>query len=77
MTVKSKCVHCGSEVGEWTQDCPKCGKPVANMDAPSVSDFRSKMSKTTNHGKKSPLPLILGVAAVVIIAAVVYFVKYN
>jgi uncharacterized membrane protein YvbJ len=75
MASKSKCVHCGTEVGEWTQDCPKCGRPVANPDAPIVTDMSSRFKTGDNYAKKSTLPYILGIAVIIIIVAIIYFIK--
>ncbi|MBN2038952.1 MAG: hypothetical protein JW864_02855 [Spirochaetes bacterium] len=75
MTVKSKCVHCGAEVSEWTQDCPKCGRPVANRDAPMVSDLGSKFKNGGSYAKKSKAPLMIGIAAIVVIAVVIYLMN--
>ncbi len=79
MTVKVTCVHCGAEVKEWTVDCPKCGRPVANKDAPLVSDYESRWKKSAQqkHNKNSPLPYIIGGAIVLAIAVaiVVFLIK--
>jgi len=75
MTVKSKCVHCGAEVSEWTQACPKCGRPVANLDAPMVSDLKSKFKSGGGHAKKSKVPYILGIAVIVVIAVIIYLMQ--
>ena len=75
MTVKSKCVHCGAEVGEWTQDCPKCGKPVANKDAPEVSDMKSRFKSNGSYAKKNTTPYVLGIIAIVVIGLILYLMK--
>jgi uncharacterized membrane protein YvbJ len=77
MTAKSKCVHCGAEVGEWTQDCPKCGRPVANPDAPVVSDLKSKFKPGAKYAKKNTIPYVLGIAIIIIIAVIIYLVKFR
>jgi uncharacterized membrane protein YvbJ len=75
MAAKSKCVHCGEAVGEWTRDCPKCGKPVANPDAPVLDDIRSGWSTTGEYRKKSAVPYIAIVALVAVIGVVVYYLR--
>lgn len=72
MSVQVKCVHCGALVNEFAAECPKCGKPVANRDAPTkVTESPWKMKKT-DHGKKSPvIPVVI--IALVVIAAVLFF----
>lgn len=75
MVAKSKCVHCGTEVSEWTQDCPKCGRPVANRDAPMVSDMKSKFKNGSSYAKRSKAPYLLGIAAIVVIAVIIYLMK--
>jgi uncharacterized membrane protein YvbJ len=77
MAAKSKCVHCGAEVGEWTRECPQCGKPVANPDAPVVSDLRSGWKTSGQHAKKSKMPYILGIIAVIIIVIIIYILRYR
>ena len=74
MTIKVKCVHCGTMVHEFTATCPKCGKPVANKDAPVNVTPPPWQKKHANYGKQAPvIPLMIG--AVLIIAAIaVYFI---
>ncbi len=72
MPSKSKCVHCGEAVYEWTQDCPKCGRPVANPDAPVVSDLKSRFKKTDKHRKKNMMPYIIGLVIIIIIFIIYY-----
>jgi uncharacterized membrane protein YvbJ len=72
MASNSKCVHCGEVVYEWTQDCPKCGRPVANRDAPVVSDLKSRFKKPGQHRKKSMLPYLLAVVIIVIVFIIYY-----
>lgn len=73
MTAKAKCVHCGEPVNEWTHECPKCGRPVANLDAPIVKPLGAM--KAGSHGKKSILPYVIVVLAIIIIAGIFYFSK--
>jgi uncharacterized membrane protein YvbJ len=75
--VKVKCVHCGAQVSEWTTECPKCGKPVANPDAPTdVSASPRTWKATGQYKKKSSIPyIILGILIVVIVVAVIYFLS--
>ena len=74
--VKVKCVHCGEQVSEWTTDCPKCGKPVANPDAPTDLSASPRSWKATGQHKKSSLQyIILGVLIVVVVIAVIYFLN--
>ncbi len=76
MAAKSTCVHCGEVVSEWTRDCPKCGRPVANPDAPLVSDLHSKFKTTSQYKKSNSLVyIIISIAAVIIVAAIVYFTR--
>ncbi len=61
--MKVKCVHCGEMVNEFASLCPKCGKPVANKDAPTnVPESPWKWS-TKASGKKKLNPLIIGALA--------------
>lgn len=74
MTTTSKCVHCGAVVKEWERDCPKCGRPVANPDAPLVSDLRSKKwGKAGQHRKKNMLPFIIGIVVIIILIIFYYY----
>ena len=75
MIAKAKCVHCGEEVGEWTQDCPKCGRPVANPDAPIVSDLKSKFKTNGKSAKKNTTFYILSIIIIIIIVAIIYFLN--
>jgi uncharacterized membrane protein YvbJ len=68
-----KCVHCGKVVFEWAPQCPHCGKPIANPDAPTSVSAEPKTWKKTSYKKKSPIPLIVAIAAAVIIAAAAYY----
>ncbi len=76
MTVQVKCVHCGAMVHEFTTDCPECGKPVANKDAPTqVSESPRNMS-TTSYGKKSPVvPIAVVVIVILALLTAYYFFK--
>jgi len=72
MTVKVKCVNCGTMVHEFTAECPNCNKPVANRDAPvNVSESPWKMKKT-DHGKKFPIIPVVIIFSIAI-AAILYF----
>jgi uncharacterized membrane protein YvbJ len=75
--VKVKCVHCGEQVSEWTTDCPKCGKPVANPDAPTnVSASPRSWKATGGQKKKNSLQyIIFGILIVIIVIAVIYFLN--
>ncbi len=74
MPSKSKCVHCGEEIYEWVRDCPKCGRPVANPDAPLVKDLKWKTGG--QNRKKNMMPLLIAVILIVL-AIAVYFLKYQ
>ncbi len=75
MTVRVKCVHCGTMVHEFTAECPNCHKPVANRDAPvNVTRSPWKM-KNTNHGKKSPVLPIAAALVAVVIVVVLFIIK--
>ncbi|MCP4131073.1 MAG: hypothetical protein GY754_08845 [bacterium] len=77
MTAKAKCVHCGELVHEFTVDCPKCGKPVANKDAPTDVGAVPWKASTKSSGKKSPvIPVIISILVIAIAAALVYFLKF-
>ena len=73
--VKVKCIHCGEKVTEWANECPNCGKPVANPDAPTkVSEIKLNQKKIDQYGKKNVLPFILtGILAIIVIAVITYF----
>lgn len=72
--VNVNCIHCGAKVSEWTNDCQKCGKPVANPDAPTqVSKLKFGQAGTHQYKKKNSLPFILsGILAVIIIGMITY-----
>ncbi|HNX22587.1 MAG TPA: hypothetical protein PKG60_00965 [Spirochaetota bacterium] len=73
MSVKVKCVHCGTLVNEFTAECPNCGKPVANKDAPTNVTASPWKMKKVDHGKKMPvIPILIAVFAVIAIA--IYFI---
>ena len=73
MTVKVKCVHCGVDVKEWDVKCPSCGKPVANKDAPTNVSKSPATWKASGSGKKSSMPMIIGVVVVISAIATVLF----
>jgi uncharacterized membrane protein YvbJ len=76
MPVKVKCVHCGTEVFEFVNECPNCGKPVANKYAPTNVSASPWSWKSSGNRKKSPVGLIAAGAALIIVAAwVIYFIK--
>ena len=72
MTVKVKCVHCGTMVHEFTATCPSCGKPVANKDAPVNVAPPPWQKKSANYGKKS-MALPIAIVVVIIACAAAYF----
>ena len=77
MSVKVKCVHCGELVNEFETDCPKCGKPVANKDAPTnVSEAPWKMSKQSQK-KQSPVIPVVIILLIGAAAAAIYFLKFK
>lgn len=75
MTVKVKCVNCGTEVHEFTAECPNCKKPVANRDAPvNVTEPPWKMKKI-DYGKKFPIIPVLIIIFIGIAAALYFYMK--
>ncbi|HQO40270.1 MAG TPA: hypothetical protein PK986_07365 [Spirochaetota bacterium] len=75
MTVKVKCVHCGTMVHEFTATCPNCGKPVANKDAPVNVAPPPWQKKHADYSKKSPVIPMMIIAVIVACAAVYFFLK--
>lgn len=72
------CVHCGKPVFEFATECPHCKKPVANPNAPTKMSAEPKTWKKKSYAKKAPVGIIIACVAVIIIAAVVfYMVKYG
>lgn len=72
MTVRVKCVHCGTMVHEFTATCPNCGKPVANKDAPVDVSPPPWKKKNESYGKKIPI-LPIAVVIIAIVAVALYF----
>ena len=71
--VKTKCVHCGFLVHEFTTECPSCGKPIANKYAPTkVSDLNWKNSASKNK-KTNPVIAIAIIVAIFTVAGLIYF----
>jgi len=65
---KAKSVHCGKEVFDLAADCPFCGKPIANREAPTNVSASPWGWKNRDVGK-SNARLIIAVVAVVLAAA--------
>jgi uncharacterized membrane protein YvbJ len=75
---KVKCVHCHELVFEMAPECPHCGRPVANKDAPvNVPPMSRKWDK--KHMKKtSPVVIFLSIVAfLLMVAAVVYITFFH
>ncbi len=76
MSVKVKCVHCGTLVDEFAAKCPSCGKPPANRDAPTdVPDAPSTWRTAPAGRKTSTRYFIIAVVAVILVAAAIYFIQ--
>ncbi len=76
MTVKVKCINCGTMVHEFTAECPNCKKPVANRDAPTNQTDSPWKMKKVDHGKKIPIIPIM-VVVIAVIAAGIYFLVFK
>ena len=73
--VNTKCIHCGYAVHEFTPECPQCGKPVANKDAPTDLGKDPWQFKTNYRKKMSPFLVIAIITVVIgIIGAIAFFV---
>ena len=75
MTVKVKCVHCGTMVHEFTAECPNCHKPVANKDAPVNVTPSPWQKRNIDHGKKFPLIPVVIVLLVIAAAVIIFILK--
>ena len=70
--VKTKCVHCGFLVHEFTTECPSCGKPVANKYAPTnVSN--PPWNWHAESKRSNPAIPVMIIVTVIAIAGVVIF----
>jgi len=74
--VKVNCVQCGIKVSEWTTQCPNCGRPVANKDAPILADLRFSPTRGSQYRKKKSLLFtISGLLIIIGISSIIYFLK--
>ncbi len=73
MPSKVKCVHCGTDVFEFVNECPNCGKPVANKWAPTNLSASPASWKKTDSKKKSPVPFLVAGIALIAIAVAAFF----
>ncbi len=63
-----KCIHCGEMVYETSTECPKCGKPIANPDAPTDVLGSPREWKKDVQKKNTMLPIILvGIAVALVV----------
>lgn len=70
---KVKCVHCGKPVFEMASECPYCKLPIANPHAPTEVSAAPWTWKKESHRKKTPVGFIAVAAAILIAAAIYYF----
>ena len=72
--VNVNCVHCGEKVSEWARECPGCGRPVANPDAPAnMSKPAWNQKNIDKYMKKKSMPLILtSIMTIILVVAVIY-----
>lgn len=69
-----KCTHCGEMVYESSTDCPKCGKPIANPDAPTdVPDSPRNWKSTSQKKDNTMLYIIVGGIIVVAVILILLF----